>query len=162
MVRRVIFALIWGIAAMLPAVRPVDAEVDVHIGIGIPPPPSIVFQAEPPVIVVPQTDVYYVPEASGYDMYRYGSWWYVNRDGYWYRARSYRGPFGHVEYSRVPRRIIGIPGTYRHFPVRPDGHHPPHRRSGDAPGHRGHHRKDQRHERHDHDHHDSHDRDGRH
>jgi hypothetical protein len=144
---------ILGVAAIfgtLLSARASFAEVDVHIGLNIPPPPSIVFRHEPPVVVVPQTDVYYVPEASGYDMYRYGSWWYVNRDGYWYRSRTYNGPFAVVEYNRLPRAIVGVPKHYRHHP------HRHHERYGDAPDRHDHRGKDHRgkHRHRDHDRHD--------
>jgi hypothetical protein len=111
---------------------------DVHISVGIPAPPSIVFQTEPEVVVVPQSRVYYVPSASDYDMYRYGGYWYVNRGGYWYRGSNYNGPFRVVEYRRLPHQIVVLPQQYRHHPL-----HPPH---GGGHGH-GHH---------DHDHHDHH------
>ncbi len=94
------------------------ARVDVHIGVVAPPPPTIVYESEPQVVVVPNTDVYYVQGAPDYDMYRYGGYWYVVRDGYWYRAPSYRGPFVAIPYERVPHRIIAIPAEYHHHPFR--------------------------------------------
>lgn len=103
-------ALLWPVAA--PA-----ADVSVHIA--IPPPPHIVFEAAPQVVIVPQTRVEYVPVVTDYDMYRYGKYWYVNQDGYWYRSRSYRGPFKHVSYGHVPRAVVVVPADYRHHPNRP-------------------------------------------
>jgi len=140
--------------------RQAAAEVDVHIGIDIPAPPAIVFDHEPRVVVVPRTDVYYVPDVSGYDMFRYGSWWYVNRDGYWYRARHYSGPFSFVPYDRVPNRVIGVPKHYHRHPVRPHRH----RHVRDRHDHdRGHHRRHDRHDRRDrHDRHDRRDQHDRH
>jgi hypothetical protein len=40
-----------------------------------------------------------------YDMFRYGVYWYVYNDNYWYRAHTYRGPFAVVETRHVPREI---------------------------------------------------------
>ena len=99
------------------------AGVDVHVGIAIPPPPSIVFQAEPPTVVVPRSRVYYVPSVTDYDMYRVGGYWYVNQGGYWYRSTAYGGPFGYVEYSHVPRRLAGLPEKYRRQPLKPHHDH---------------------------------------
>ena len=67
-----------------------DARVDVHVGVAVPPPPTVVFEHEPEVTVVPSTDVYYVPNQD-YDLFRYHGVWYLNRGGYWYTARTYRG-----------------------------------------------------------------------
>ena len=99
-----------------------QARVDVHVGISIPAPPVVRFEAEPPVEIVPQTQVYYAPEPD-YDLYRYGGWWYVNRDGYWYRSHNYNGPFGPVVYESVPHAIIAVPGSYHHHPVHPADWH---------------------------------------
>ncbi len=102
------------------------------------------YQSEPPVEIVPETQIYYAPNPD-YDLYRYDGYWYVNRNGYWYRARSYRGPFGPIVYDRVPHAIIAIPGSYHHHPMHPASWH-----RGPEP-HRG--------GRHDHDHHRGHDHD---
>jgi hypothetical protein len=95
-----------------------EAEVDVHINLGFPPPPPVVFHHEPEVILVPETNVYYVPGLD-YDFYRYGTVWYINRGGYWYSASSYRGPFTAIVHDRVPDAIIASPVRYRHHPARP-------------------------------------------
>ena len=127
-----------------------QAHVDVHVGIGIPAPPVVRFEAEPPVEIIPQTQVYYAPEPD-YDLYRYGGWWYVNRDGYWYRSHNYNGPFGPVVYESVPHAIIAVPGSYHHHPVHPADWH----RASARAHYRGH---PEHHEHgHDHDHdHDQH------
>ena len=118
------------------------ARVDVHVGIGIPAPPSVVFEHEPEVVLVPRTRVYYTSQPD-YDMYRYGGYWYVNRDGYWYRSSSYNGPFTYVVYDRVPRSIVVVPHRYHHYPVRPihmehhgnSRHHDDHGHGGHPHGH---------------------------
>ncbi len=121
-----------GIAAVL---RPVAAETDVYIG-NIPPPPAVVFNIEPGVVVVPQSQVYYVPSVSEFDMYRYRAYWYINQGGYWYRSRAYRGPFDYVEYSRLPRAVILVPARYRRHPPHPP--HPPHAPHQPHPPHQPH------------------------
>ena len=73
---------------------------------------SLVFQSEPDVVVVPATKVYYVRDYDS-DLYRYGRYWYFVEGGYWYRARSWRGPFVHVHVNSVPRSVRTIPVNYR-------------------------------------------------
>jgi hypothetical protein len=116
--------VIAAIGAMILGTTPsAQAKVDVHVGIGIPAPPAVVFESEPPVVLVPGTQVYYLANPD-YDLYRYGGYYYVNRDGYWYRSRGYRGPFAHVEYDRVPRQIVVVPENFHHYPVHPSDWHP--------------------------------------
>jgi len=73
---------------------------------------SIDFRSEPEVVVVPATKVYYVREYDS-DLYRYGKYWYFVEGGYWYRARSWRGPFVHVHGNSVPRSVRTVPVNYR-------------------------------------------------
>jgi hypothetical protein len=96
--------------------------LDINVSIGAyPPPPSVVFERVPETVIVPGTQVYYVPRSSDYDLYRHGDRWYLNRNGYWYRAGTYRGPFSALEPSRVPGVIIGLPAEYRRHPAHPHG-----------------------------------------
>lgn len=120
----------YGIAALavtacLAAAQPVQAgtSVGVHIQVGDPyRGGSLVFHKEPDVVVVPQSRVYYVRDYN-YDLYRYGSYWYFIDDGYWYRARSYRGPFVHISSSSVPRSVRYVPVKYRrHWKNGPPSH----------------------------------------
>jgi hypothetical protein len=120
----------YGIAALavtacLAAAQPARAgtSVGVHIQVGDPyRGGSLVFHKEPDVVVVPQSRVYYVRDYN-YDLYRYGSYWYFIDDGYWYRARSYRGPFVHISSSSVPRSVRYVPVKYRrHWKNGPPSH----------------------------------------
>ena len=70
------------------------------------------FRSEPDVVLVPDTRVYYVRDYD-YDVYRYGSYWYYNYDGGWYRARRYDGPYVYVGYQSVPRSVAYVPVRYR-------------------------------------------------
>lgn len=81
-----------------------------------PPPPTVELKKEPEVILIPQSRVYYVPDLK-YDLFRYGRYWYINNEGNWYRARSYRGPFKNVGFSRVPRSIAQVPARYHKHPL---------------------------------------------
>ena len=101
---------------------PARAEVsaDINIRLGNRPAPVVVFQDEPEVVLVPRSRVYYV-EHRGYDLYRYGRYWYINDDGYWFRASGYRGPFVGIELRHVPRSITVVPDRYRRHPIHPHG-----------------------------------------
>jgi len=73
------------------------------------------FRSEPRMVSIPETRVYYFPDnsANEYDVYRFGSTWYVIDNGSWYRASSWRGPFVFTPSSTVPREILTIPVRYR-------------------------------------------------
>ena len=102
---------------LMAASRAHAVSLDVHVHAGdAPPPPAYVFDSEPEMILVPSTRVYYVPERE-FDLYRYGRFWYINRGGWWYRASTYRGPFGYIEYDRVPVSILHVPVRYHRHPL---------------------------------------------
>ena len=90
-----------------------------QIGIGgAPPPPRVVFLSPPPMMYEPESRVYVMrDDDEGYDTFRYGSRYYVCNDGYWYRSRSYRGPFVVVDVRYVPEPIFRVPERrWRHYP----------------------------------------------
>jgi hypothetical protein len=90
-----------------------ETHVNVSIGIGnAPPPPVVVVREEPRVVLVPGSTVYVVDDNRwGYDCFRYGVYWYAYRDGFWYRSRAWRGPFGVVRTEIVPRAIMSVPSS---------------------------------------------------
>src|SRR5262245_37792442 len=89
---------------------------NVTIGNPPPPPPVVVFQREPRVVVVPGSTVYVIEDDCDYDVFRYGVFWYVYNDGYWFRARSHRGPFRMVNARYVPTAISSVPPKYWRHP----------------------------------------------
>lgn len=102
------------LALLLPVGR-ANAHTDVSVSLRIGEPyhgPRLVFEDEPDIVIVPGTRVYYVRDYD-YDLYRYGSYWYYNYDGGWYRARRYNGPFTYVGYRAVPRAVAYVPVRYR-------------------------------------------------
>ena len=108
------FAALLGVTlGLMPPAARAATSVGVNIQVGDPyRGGEVVFVREPDVVVIPATRVYYVPDYD-YDVYRYGSYWYFIDDGFWYRARSYRGPFVHVTFNSVPRAIRTVPVNYR-------------------------------------------------
>lgn len=98
------------------------AEVNINVGIHAGP-PAYVFHAPPPVVVIPRTYVYAVPDAEISILFHSGYWWRPH-GGHWYRARSYNGPWGYIAPAHVPRAVIGVPSGYYHVP--PGHRHIPH------------------------------------
>jgi hypothetical protein len=79
----------------------------------------VVHRQQPRVVVVPGSTVYVVDDshAMDYDLFRYGVYWYIYEDGYWYRGRAYRGPYRAIHVKYVPRAIISVPARHwRHHP----------------------------------------------
>ena len=82
-----------------------------------PPPPHFGFQDEPTVVIVPRSRVYVVEQSDDCDLFRMGTRWYANCDGYWYRASSFRGPFVAVDVRRVPKAVLTVPAKHwKHHP----------------------------------------------
>jgi len=86
-----------------------------------PPPPRVVWVREPDVVLVPGSSVYIVEDVP-YDMFLYGSTYYLSSGGYWYRAGSSQGPFAVVDVRSVPRPVLTVPE--RHWKRHPHGRPP--------------------------------------
>ncbi len=86
------------------------ARIELNIGL-----PSVVLHADPPVVVIPGTYVYMVPDIEASILF-YDGYWYRPYEGRWFRAESYNGPWVYVEPSWVPRALIELPPDYRHLP----------------------------------------------
>jgi hypothetical protein len=94
--------------------------------------PVVAFREPPRLVMVPGTTVYVVQDGvrMDHDLFRYGVYWYAYDDGFWFRARSYRGPFRMIEVKYVPRAVISVPAKHwrRHpesppeLAKRPGGH----------------------------------------
>jgi len=85
---------------------PVVAMAQVQVRINIPLPPPIIFPAPPHVVVIPETDVYAVPDVDA-DIFFYSGWWWRPWEGRWYRSRYYDRGWGHYK---------GAPSFHRHVP----------------------------------------------
>jgi hypothetical protein len=86
-----------------------EAGVNVNINIG---PPPIVAPAPPEVVLVPNSDVYFVPGVD-YDVFYYDGYWWSPRGDRWYRSRAYNGPWGVVSQRVVPPPVYQVPRDYR-------------------------------------------------
>ncbi len=116
--RKVVFgitgpAILLGTLLACGAPNEASARVDVGIGINIGPPP-IVVPAPPEVVLVPGSQVYFVPGVD-FDVFFYNGYWWSPRGDRWYRSRAYNGPWGIVNRRFVPRPVFGVPHDYRHM-----------------------------------------------
>ena len=127
--------------AFVAAPSPSQAATSVGFSVRIGDPyrgAAIRFQSEPDYVVVPGTRIYYIEDYYGRDIYRYGRWFYmVDEDGFWYRARSLRGPFFAIDVDILPDVFYDVPSGYYHYwsPARLSGSY--YWRSGDRVYYRG-------------------------
>jgi hypothetical protein len=83
------------------------AMVNVNIG-----PPPIVVPAPPGVVMVPNSQVYFVPGVD-FDVFFHNGYWWSPRGDRWYRSRAYNGPWGIVDRRFVPGPVFRVPHDYR-------------------------------------------------
>jgi hypothetical protein len=90
------------------------AAVNVNVGIFVPP-PVFRLHAPPPVVVIPGTYIYTVPDIDVEILFHHG-YWYRPHEGHWYRSSSYNGPWAHLAPTKVPRALIELPPDYHRLP----------------------------------------------
>lgn len=112
------------LAGYVATATPVHAGANVNVNVGIPvgvvaaPPPVVVapqpvYLEEPPeMVVIPQSNVYFVPGVS-VDLFFYDNRWWNRRGDRWYRAGDYNGPWVAVGQRHVPAPVYRVPGNYR-------------------------------------------------
>ncbi len=90
--------------SLLPAAA--RAQMDVRIQVGLPvAPPLVVVQPGIQVVEDWDEEVFYT-----------GGYYWVQRDGGWYRGRGPRAAFVYVEPRRVPVGLVRLPpGHYKHW-----------------------------------------------
>jgi hypothetical protein len=124
-VKRLVMGLFTGAFALVLATA---AHASTYYGfqIGItnaPPPPVIAVPAEPHCVLASQSMVYVVDDdawRSRGDCFRYGQYWFVYSNNYWYRGRGARGPFTVIDVRRVPRAVLYVPRKHwKHHPYGP-------------------------------------------
>lgn len=98
-----------GALSVLGGTKAASAEVQVNVNIG---PPPIVVEEPPEVILVPRTQVYFVPHPE-IDVFFYNGYWWSPRGDRWYRARNYNGPWVIISRRHVPGPVIRVPRDYR-------------------------------------------------
>lgn len=89
---------------------PVSAMAEVSVHINIPLPPPIIFPVPPSLVVIPETDVYVVPDVQD-EIFFYAGWWWRPWQGHWYRSHYYDR--GWVYYQHAPYFYRNIPSGWR-------------------------------------------------
>lgn len=89
---------------------PVSAMAGVSVHVNIPLPPPIIFPAPPELVVIPETNVYSVPDVQE-DIFFYGGWWWRPWEGRWYRSQYYDRGWAH--YRGVPSFHGNVPPAWR-------------------------------------------------
>jgi hypothetical protein len=102
-------AVLLGVLFAVFGTNEAAAEVSVNINLG---PPPIVVAEPPEVVLVPRSQVYFVPHQD-IDVFFYGGFYWSPRGDRWYRAKAYNGPWGVVERRRVPSYVTRVPRDYR-------------------------------------------------
>jgi WXXGXW repeat (2 copies) len=120
-------------------------NVNLGIHIGPTPPPLVAVPA--PVVVAPGLPgppppaVYTAPNLP-YNYFVYQNRYYLYREGYWFRARHYNGPWTVISIAQVPRPVLAVPvEQYRERPAHWKKHGPPpwaHEREQERHGHQEH------------------------
>jgi len=101
----VLLALI--IAVPIPTMA-MGSRVDV--GVRIPLPPPVMFPGPPQLVVIPETDIYAVPDVD-VDVFFYGGWWWRPWEGRWYRSQNYDSGWSH--YQGTPSFHQSVPSSWR-------------------------------------------------
>lgn len=81
-----------------------------RVRISIPLPPPIIFHAPPSVVILPQTQVYVVPDIAE-EIFFSNGWWWRPWQGRWYRSHYYDRGWAH--YGSAPSWYRGIPPRWR-------------------------------------------------
>ena len=104
------------LAALLAGAPVMEAAAEVHVNVNLGPPPIVVAQP-PEMVMVPGSDVYFVPDVN-YDVFFYNGFWWSPRGERWYRARAYNGPWRVVPRRIIPPPVFRVPRDYRRVYLR--------------------------------------------
>jgi hypothetical protein len=111
MYRFAVPALLLGALLASGVPKEASAGVDVGVSVNIGPPPIVV--AEPPeLVLVPGSQVYFVPGVN-FEVFYFNGWWWSPRGERWYRSRLYNGPWNIVERRFIPGPLFRVPRDYR-------------------------------------------------
>ena len=111
----------FGIILLVLMGLPVEsiAAVNINVGISIPPPPVFRFHTPPPMVVIPGTYVYAVPDID-VEIFFYQGYWYRPHEEHWFRSKAYNGPWAYLDSHRIPGVIYDLPPDYHYW--LPPGH----------------------------------------
>ena len=135
-------ALALAVLLGLPALARAQASVDIRVNL-----PAIL----PPLVVV-QPGVQVVPEMQEEVFFHDGYYW-VRRDGRWYRSADHRHGWMIVPPQRVPPPIVALPpGRYRNWKAEKEAYKAERKAARRAEKEREHEEREERHHGHGHGH----------
>ena len=94
------------------AIAGVNLGINLNIG-----PPPIVAPEPPAMVMVPGTQVYFVPGVQ-FDVFFCNGFWWSPRGDRWYRAQAYNGPWQIIGHRFVPGPVLHVPHDYRRIYAR--------------------------------------------
>lgn len=102
------------VAAVLSVLYIKEASARINFNINLNVGPPVMAVAEPPeVVLIPGSDVYFVPQGD-IDVFFYDGYWWCPRGRHWYRASAYNGPWESIRRGTVPIQVSRVPlKTYR-------------------------------------------------
>ena len=107
------FVVLLGMLMALGGIKGSEAGVQEELNVRVPPP--VVLHGPHPVVVIPGTYVYMVPDIDVSILF-YRGYWYRPCEGSWFRADSYNGPWVYIKPSGVPLALTELPPDYRREP----------------------------------------------
>jgi hypothetical protein len=105
-----IIAILIAAGMAFPAAARSQVSVNVNIG---PPPPVVI--AQPVLVPVQASPVYYAP-SYGADLFLYNGRYYTVRNDQWFYAARVNAPWKAIAIGRVPRQILAVPVSYYRLP----------------------------------------------
>jgi hypothetical protein len=118
------------ILALGLSVVAVPAFAQVHVSVGVPAPPrpvappapSITFVAPPPLVTV-EPGIQVVEDQAD-EVFFVDNYYWVRRDGHWWRSANHRGGWAYVDGPGVPGALVKVPnGHYRRYKHNKGGGH---------------------------------------
>jgi hypothetical protein len=107
------------IVVSLGAASPARSQVHVSVNIGAPP---VFVEAPPPMVVVPNSPVYYAPGYE-YNLFMYQGRYYTQFNGAWFFTPRVGGAW--IAVSDVPRPLRSVPVEYIRVKPGHEKHCPP-------------------------------------
>jgi hypothetical protein len=107
------FVVLLGLFMALGGIK--GSEAGVKEELSIRPPPPVALHGPHPVVVIPGTYVYMVPDIDVSILF-YDGYWYRPCEGSWFRADSNNGPWVYIKPSGVPWALTELPPEYRREP----------------------------------------------
>ncbi len=102
--KKSLFLCTAGVAGMLLCTPQSNANAEVNVNINLGGGPAVVAHRTPDFIYLNDYG-FAVSWGWDYDVINYGKYYFIYRDGRWYRSSYFRGPWARVSYRNLPGEI---------------------------------------------------------